>query len=510
MTRISLKRFGILLAILTVGAFAAPSARGAAGSGQLVISVVDRDTGKPLTVRMHLKNSAGRPRKAEKVPNYADHFVVPGKITLRLPVGNYSFEMERGPEYLVREGRFTINPFADDTKDVDMKRCSNMAEKGWFSGDLFVRRPLRDIELVMAAEDLHVVPLVSWWNDQNLFESEKLPKTPTVAFNDDCAYSLLCGGLAHGGTEMLLFELPSAVRMPKGDFPDWVGTLEDARKTAEPWIDLTAPFWQDLPMLVANGQVDSIEVANSQMLRAGGAGSEGDGKARDRKRYPDPFGNAQWSQEIYFRLLDCGLRIPPTAGSGSGMTTNPPGYNRVYVHVDGPFSYEAWWDNLRLGRTCVTNGPLLQPIVNGELPGHVFQGEVGKKIEFELGLTLTTRDPLTYLEIIKDGKIAKSIRFEDYAKSGKLPKIEFSHSGWFLIRAVADVKKTYRFAMTAPYYVEMGEQRRVSKQAAQFFSDWAAQRATEVEVAKATPGVVECHRKARDYWQKLVNTANAD
>ena len=50
---------------------------------------------------------------------------------------------------------------------------------------------------------------------------------------------------------------------------------------------------------------------------------EADGKTRDRKRYSSHNGNAEWSQEIYFRLLDCGLRIPPTAGSGSGLSPTP-------------------------------------------------------------------------------------------------------------------------------------------------------------------------------------------
>ena len=41
------------------------------------------------------------------------------------------------------------------------------------------------------------------------------------------------------------------------------------------------------------------------------------------------------------------LRIPPSAGSGSGEAPNPVGYNRVYVHLDGDFSYQSWWKNFR-------------------------------------------------------------------------------------------------------------------------------------------------------------------
>ena len=54
----------------------------------------------------------------------------------------------------------------------------------------------------------------------------------------------------------------------------------------------------------------------------------------------------------------------------------------------------------------ITNGPLMRPTVNGELPGHVFQAEAGSTFDFEIGLTLSTRDPISYLEIIKDGQVA--------------------------------------------------------------------------------------------------------
>ena len=75
------------------------------------------------------------------------------------------------------------------------------------------------------------------------------------------------------------------------------------------------------------------------------------------------------------------------------------------------------------------------------------------------------------------------MRFDEYAKSGKLPKLTFDRSGWFLIRAVTNVPKTYRFAMTGPYYVEIGYQRRISKSAAQFFLDWVYQRAKQIKLA---------------------------
>ncbi len=314
-----------------------------------------------------------------------------------------------------------------------------MAAEGWWSGDLDVCRPVRDIESLMAADDLHVAEVITWRNDK-LLSAGQLPKSPLVRFDGNRYYHLLAGAWDRSGTELLLLHLPAPLKLPAagGEYPSVMKYLPAARQQGEPWVDATKPFWWDLPMLVAAGQIDSIELAHSHLCRETTINDEAHGKPRDRKRYPSFNGDAEWSQEIYFRLLDCGLRIPPTAGSGSGESPNPVGYNRVYVHVDGELTYEKWWQQLRAGQVVITNGPLMKPVVEGELPGHVFQAAAGTKLDFEIGLTLSTRETINYLEIIKDGHVEHEVRFDEYAKSGKLPKLEFDRSGWFLVRAVTN------------------------------------------------------------------------
>ncbi len=485
----------------------------AASTGQLELTVIDKDTGKPIACRMHLLGPNKKPRKPDKVPFWHDHFVVPGKILLKLPVGNYTFVIERGPEYLDRNGYFTINHFADDLKQVELRRFVDMAADGWWSGDLDVRRPARDIESLMAADDLHVAEVITWRNDKSQWGGQ-LPKEPLVRFDGNRYYHLLGGALARSGTELLLLNLPAPLKLPAADakYPPVMKYLPESREKGDLWVDASKPFWWDLPMLAAAGQIDSIEIAHSHICRDTVIANEADGRPRDRVRYPDPWGDAQWSQHIYFQLLECGLRIPPTAGSGSGESPNPVGYNRVYVHVDGEFSYEKWWQGLRAGRVFVTNGPLLKPAVEGELPGHVFQAESDAKLDLEIGLSLSTREPISYLEIVKNGKVEHSIPFDQYSKTGQLPKLRFDRSGWFLIRAATDLPKTYRFAMTGPYYVEIGRQRRISKSAAQFFLDWVYQRAKQIKLAdpQQQKEVLDWHRRARDFWQDLLSKANAE
>jgi hypothetical protein len=508
----------------------------AAGEGLLTLHVTDSKTKEPLPCRLHLVGPGKKPRKADPLPFWYDHIVFPGAVELKLPVGNYTFQLQCGLEYYTVSGNFKIDHFADDSKDVALRRYVDLTTEGWYSGDLYVRRPVRDAELLMLADDLHVAQFVTWWNDKvdtpapppkkkkekgkpkeraraTPWEAEK-PK-PLVCFDKDRCYQALAGGFSRAGTELLYFNLTAPLRQPQGEgeYPCEMTYLLKARENPDAWIDLTTPYCWDLPMLVALGQVDSIEVLNSRFCRRSVATNEGEGKPRDQRLYQGPFGNARWSQDIYFKLLECGLRIPPSAGSGSGVAPNPVGYNRVYVHLDGEFSYEAWWKNFRAGRVFVTNGPLLRADVEGQPPGAVLRGEPGQPREVAIALSLSFADPVSYLDIIQNGKIKHSVRLDEFVHNkGRLPKLSFNQSGWFLVRAVSDLSDSYRVALTAPYYVEIGYDRRVSKQAAQFFLDWTLERAGQIKLAdpRQQSEVMAYHRKAQDYWQNLVSKANAE
>jgi hypothetical protein len=185
----------------------------------------------------------------------------------------------------------------------------------------------------------------------------------------------------------------------------------------------------------------------------------------------------------------------------------------MYVFTGDDFSYERWWEGVRAGRVVLTGGPLIRPNVEGELPGHVFHAEAGQEVELEIGLTLSTRDPISYVEVIKDGQVAYSARLAEWAKlGGRLPPLVFRESGWLVIRAVCDVPNTYRYAMTAPYYVEIGGSPRVSKASAQFFLDWASERMANLNLddPDKREAVLKYHRQAVQYWQGMVTRANAE
>lgn len=500
-----------LLAIAWSAFAAAPFAR---ANEQLTIKVTDRDTGRPIAVRMHLRNARGVAVKPPGAPFWKDHFAFDGEITLKLPRGNYAFEMERGPEYLERTGHFTIEPFANDTKAIDMQRFIDMPKAGWYAGDLHVHRPVEQIELLMKAEDLHIAPVITWWNAKNAWTGKTLPANRVTKFDGNRFYHVLAGEDERKGGALLFLNLDEPLDIA-GAGPESPSPMQFllAAKEQGAHVDADKPFWWDFPVWLASGKLDSVGLANNHQQRSGMMDNEAWGKPRDRTLFPPPRGNGRWSQEIYYHALNCGIRLPPSAGSASGVLPNPVGYNRVYVHVDGELSWEKWFAGLRAGQVVVTNGPLIIPNVQGKLPGHVFRVDEGETAEFEIGLTLSTRDKIDYLEVIQNGQVASEVRLADWkAAGGKLPLIKFERSGWFLVRAVTNNKDTYRFASTGPYYVEVGYERRVSRRSAQFFLDWVRERMKKVELPDAAEQreVLQYHQAAEAYWQALVEKANAE
>jgi hypothetical protein len=265
------------------------------------------------------------------------------------------------------------------------------------------------------------------------------------------------------------------------EYPPSCQPLKLARQHPGVHVDVEKPFWWDMPVWIASRMVDSIGLCNNHMQRDGMLANEAWGNPRDRIAYPDPHGNGRWSQHIYYQLLECGIRLPPSAGSASGVLPNPVGYNRVYVHCGEQLDYDSWWENLRAGRVVVTNGPLIrQPLVNDQLPGHVFHAASGETLTLQATLSLSTRDPVEYLEIVKNGQVEHEVRLDRLAQDGgRMPEVTFTESGWMLIRAVTGHPRTFRFASTGPYYVRIGDQPRISRTAAEFFLDWVHQRARQ-------------------------------
>ncbi len=494
-------------ALIVHGLVAAPGA-----PAGIEITVLDAGLGRQTPCRIHLKDESGKPVRHPKLPFWNDHFVCDGRVELELAPGKYAYEIERGPEYEMSAGGFTVQPDRREKLAVKLKRLVDLSAEGWWSGELHVHRPLADIELLMKAEDLHAAPVITWWNNRNPWAKEKPPAMLRVEFDGNRCYHVMAGEDEREGGALLFFHLnePLPIGGAAREHPSPMTFVELARRQPGVWIDIEKPFWWDVPVWLASGRMDSLGLANNHMCRDRMYENEAWGKPRVVERYPAPRGNGFWSQDIYYHVLNCGLRLPPSAGSASGVLPNPVGYNRVYVHLGRDFNHDQWWEGLRAGRSFVTNGPLLRVTAAGRLPGHVFTAPAGKELKLDLRARLTTREPIRFIEIIRDGEVQRRVPFEDWSKSGSLGTVTFQKSGWFLVRAITENAKTFRFASTAPFYVEIGDnQRPVFKRSASFFLDWTRERIRRVKVDDPAQReeVLKFHRSAEKFWQELVDRA---
>lgn len=149
----------------------------------------------------------------------------------------------------------------------------------------------------------------------------------------------------------------------------------------------------------------------------------------------------------------------------------------------------------------------------GKLPGHVFTAPDGEEVTVEVTVQFSSQDAVRAVEIMKDGQVERTVPTEEATRSGSLGSIRFKESGWFAVRAIVDHSKTFRFAHTAPYYVEIGRNKhRVSKASAQFFRDWTLERSAQLSRignASQRQEVLEQVKQAKNFWTQRVAEANA-
>ena len=496
--------------------FSSKSSATEAETGTIQFDVYDGQ-GQPLPCRIHLYDASGEPQKAYGQPFWNDHFVCSGRVSVEVAPGAYSWEVERGPEYSRASGVVAATAGKSETVELTLERIASLRKEGWYSGDLHVHRPVGEIELLMQAEDLDFAPVIEWWNARGgeLAETERTE----VPFDGNRIYEVRAGEDEREGGALLYFGLkePLDLTAKSREVPSPMHFVRQARERDEQvWIDIEKPFWWDVPTWLASGEMNSIGLANNHMCRSRMYENEAWGRPRDVSRLPDPVGNGYWTQEIYYHALNAGLRIPPSAGSASGVLPNPVGYNRVYVHLgDDELTRDTWFEALGEGRCFVTNGPLLRVTADAEFPGQVITLPKDRPREIELQISLTSNDPISHVEVIHNGRIVNRIPCTSEVDQSLATTLKVSEPGWFLVRAIADVDSTFRFASTAPWYVEdQRGQRRVSRTSAQFFLDWVDERIERVykHVTNADDlrAVLETHQNAQAFWQNRVQTANAD
>jgi len=203
------------------------------------------------------------------------------------------------------------------------------------------------------------------------------------------------------------------------------------------------------PMDVALGHIDTIDI---------------------NARYPIAL-------ETWYRLLNCGFRLPPSAGTDcflNRIRSRFPGADRVYVKVDGKLTYQKWIAGLQAGHTFVTNGPMLEFSVNQKPAGDTIA--LPKAGAVSVKATGRSQFPLKQGELIVGGKVVATATANHQGEVHFVENLQLDESSWMAFRISGDPHEDHDekhlYAHSAPVYVRIGKQPIASPDDAKFFLQW--------------------------------------
>jgi hypothetical protein len=154
----------------------------------------------------------------------------------------------------------------------------------------------------------------------------------------------------------------------------------------------------------------------------------------------------------WFNFLNLGFKLSPTAGTDYPVG-GVPGTVRNYVHIDKPFTPQAWFTGLKQGRTFVTSGPMLEISVNGQGIGSELRVKSGDLLSVTAKASMNPDvGALQSLELIEQGEVVKVVSSQSAAAELELGyEIHAKHGTWLILRARG--RSSDLVALSAPIYV---------------------------------------------------------
>lgn len=451
---------------------------------------------KPTAARVYITGAGGKAHVIPGAITYTRrselHSIVDGIASLTLPPGRYAVRAEKGAEFEPATQPVELRDGKRARVALEIRRFHDMNARGWYAGDLHVHREPGEMPLLMRAEELSIAPTITRHAGDGRPERMPFPKTPELQNQE-------VERLRKGHGAVVLLNVPEPLPMnPATLFPMDVEFCRQARRQGG-FVDQEKPIWKNTPVNLALGVVDAVGVVNNHfhphdvMLEAETYGS----MERELPVYKTMAGFAQWMIDLYYSFLNCGFRIPVSAGSASGVMASWPGYERVYVHMDGPFAYRQWFENLKAGRGIATNGPLLEVFVNRKPPGAEL-----KPGKAEVRIEAHSQAPLDRLEIVFNGEVLRSFRNIPKGAFQKNIALEIRQPGWLAVRCFEPVTDTVRYAHTSPFYFTRDGKLPVKKSDALKWADYVRQ--------LAQAAVVSDYPSRADYEQAQRTFAEAE
>jgi hypothetical protein len=447
-------------------------------------TIIDAATNEKIDAKVHVLGPSGtfqHPNNAmlKQGPGTPFFFAPEGEFTVSVGRGRTDILVERGTEY--RPQRVVLETPAAGIVDTEIRieRWTYPQENNWYPGNTHIHydeketRPNDRLGIDCSVEGYNVTVVSILDRRQLPYASNKFPIGVMNEFTT-------AHHVADVGEENRHYGENSPWGMGYGHV-----MFLNIRNLVQPVSrghTLTAQFDPDYPPLCTccdeardqGGLV--IWCHNGRGMEAPIAAALG---KLDAFNLFDPF----WMDpeyDLWYKLLDCGLRLPASTGTDWFVCSN----NRVYVHTEKDFSYENWIDGMKKGRTFITNGPVIDMKVNDAPIGATLPLDGGGTLDVEV--TFQSHYPIDGVEIVMDGKVvdrrlaavdrrlAEVGGFDDGdAFSGTVRcKVTAQNDGWIAARAWGHSRDSFNqslFAHTSPTWFSCGRPPAQRQQSARFF-----------------------------------------
>ena len=382
--------------------------------GILKGSIRDGVSGAPIEAKVHVLTSGGRfvhpADSILKIGPGDPFFYCPGEFSVDVPRGSTDIVVERGTEY--EPLRKVVSMPAKGTVEVELhlERWADLPAEGWYPGNTHLHyneqeaRPDDRLRLDPRVHDLSVTVISILQRRDLPYASNKYPPGfmtdySTAHHQVDCGEENRHNSRHGGGSGHVMFLRINNLVEPVSrgelvsdfdpDYPPICYACDDARGQGGLVLWCHNGWGMEAPVAAALGKLDAFNLF-------------------------DPC----WKDleyEIWYHLLNCGIRLPASTGTDWFVCAN----NRVYVQTDGEFTYESWLRGLQAGRTFITNGPALFLELDGVTPGASLPSPGGRSRTVPGKISWRSHYPLNRVELVHDGAVAQTLRLDDNRREGE-------------------------------------------------------------------------------------------
>ncbi len=425
------------------------------------IEVKDAETGQAVAARAYLRcdGKAVFPPGALAYRRGAEeHFLLTGNDSFDLTPSQCEIEVVRGLEY--EPTRLAFKAEEGRTVSVSLRRWASMNQAGWYSADMHVHRDPKELGQILLAEDLNFAPTITYhvWSTT---ASQQYPNAGQFPVMVDSSHFFTANSeeverIQGGPGAVILMARDLPIPFQGDEFYPPAAHYTRLTHKQGGYVGGDKLFWLDTFVNVALGELDFIEINCNHFLP-----HDVDTDLIPWSHWPVEMGYigdlefAHWMMDTYYQILNCGLELPLSGGSASGVKATPVGYDRVYVHLDRqPLTYDNFMRALKQGRSFSTNGPLIDFQVNGQVgPGSKTELRTGDSAQ--IAAVVRSRKGLRRVDVIVNGLVWRTYDAQGKTDFKLSENLEPKVSSWVAIRSFEATDGNVVFAHTSPAYLTL-------------------------------------------------------